>query len=476
MAGASRVVVVDLDMTLLRHDTLLEQLVRILFMPRLWVGLLRALSRGKASLKRYCAEHVLLDPESLTANSDVLSFVERERIAGSTIVLCTAADLQVATMLSEHLGIFDLVIATEGHVNLKGEAKAEALAARFPQGFIYLGDHHTDLAVWQRSQGIGLVGAKAATADKAKLLGKPIVAEFVRATDRSRARVWLESLRVHHWSKNVLIFVPLVLAHVWFDLALVGQVAIGFLLLLAVSSASYFVNDLADLDADRKHATKRNRPIASGAIPLEQAIAFPAVVIPFAVVAAFLLDIEFGMALTAYLGITLAYSFGLKRVPLLDTFTIGVLFTMRLVMGSAFLAATTPVWLLTFSMFFFFSLATAKRHVEIVRAQKFGGDSLKSRGYTPEDAPLTLTFGISAALGSLVILTLYMVDEAFVVVGYARPAFLWVITLFLAIWIGRVWLLTHRGKMNDDPVAFAVRDRVSQLLALLMGACFLLAL
>lgn len=472
----ARTVVVDMDMTLLEHDSLHEQLVRLVFMPWLWLGLARAFMAGKTAVKAFCAQHVVLDPATLRACGEVLAFIERERRAGSRIVLCTAADRRTAQLLTDHLGLFDEVIATEGGTNLKGEAKAAALAARFPGGFVYAGDHSADLAVWARSEGMVLVGVKDQTARKARALGKPVVAELRPAASAARRRrAWIDSLRPHHWSKNVLIFVPLVLAHEWANPFLLGKVAVGFLLLLAVTSASYFVNDLADLDADRQHATKRFRPIASGAIPLAQAAAFPVLAIPPALMAALALNLTFGFALAAYLAITLAYSFGLKRIPLLDTFVIGVLFTMRIVMGAAFVAADLPVWLLTFSMFFFFSLAVAKRHVEIVRARTVGGDSLRARGYTPDDWPLTLVIGIASAIGSLIILTLYMVDEAFRVVGYSRPAFLWATTLLLAVWVGRVWLLTHRGLMNDDPVAFALRDRPSRLLALLTGICFLIA-
>ncbi len=471
-----RVIVIDLDMTLLEHDTLHEQLARILFMPWLWLGLVRSALRGKAALKAYCADHVVLDPNALRTSEAVLDFVEREKSAGSRIVLCTAADIRVARLLASHLGLFDEVIATEKATNLKGNAKASALAARFPGGFIYAGDHVADLAVWAKADGIVLVGVTASTARRARELGKPIVAELERASSKmARSRAWIRSMRPHHWSKNLIMFTPVVLSHEWTDFGLLAQVGTGFLLLLAVTSASYFVNDIADLDADRVHASKRFRSIASGAIALPHAVAFPAIVLPVAVLGGFALNTNFGTALAAYLVLTLAYSFGLKRVPLLDTFIIGVLFTARVVMGATFVSTGLPVWLLTFSMFFFFSLATAKRHVEIVRARTVGGDSLRSRGYAPDDWPLTLAMGVTSGIGSLIILTLYMVDEAFRNVGYTRPIFLWAITLLLAIWIGRIWLLTHRGKMNDDPVAFALRDRSSQALALLVGICFLIA-
>ena len=472
-----RVIVVDLDLTLVLHDTLHEQLVRLLFRPAMLPGLLRAAFGGKVAVKAYCAEHVVLDAETLRTCGEVLAFLERERANGSHIVLCTAADRRVAETLAASLGIIDEVIATEQDMNMKGAAKARVLAERFPAGFVYAGDHAVDLAVWKKADGIVLVGASAKTSRRARALGKPIIGELrMQAKRPSVLGIWLRALRVHHWSKNVLVFVPIVLAHAWLDFTILSKVLMAFGLLLAITSASYFINDLADLDADRQHASKRHRPIASGQLSLFQAVLFPAITIPLALAAAALLDPLFCAVLFAYLTITLAYSFGLKRMPLLDTFIIAILFTMRLVMGSTFLGQALPVWLVTFSMFIFFSLATAKRHAEIMRARTTGSDNLKSRGYRPDDWPLTLALGVSAGLGSLIILVLYMVDEAFRVVGYTRPAFLWVITLFLAVWIGRIWLLTQRGQMNDDPVTFALRDRVSQAIAIAIAACFVIAL
>jgi 4-hydroxybenzoate polyprenyltransferase len=287
--------------------------------------------------------------------------------------------------------------------------------------------------------------------------------------------VWGRALRMHQSAKNVLIFVPLLLAHEWSNFRLVGETIAGFLLLLVVTSSSYLVNDLADLESDRRHATKRHRPIASGVLPLAHAAVFPALMVPAALVLAFLLNLWFGAALLAYLALTTAYSFGLKRVPVFDVFVVAVLFTSRLAMGAAFVGQVLPIWLITFAMFFFFSLAMAKRHTEVLRAGQHNG-SLKARGYEPDDWPLTLNLGVSSGLGSLIILVLYIFNGGFRSVGYSRPDFLWPVVLCVAVWIGRVWLLTHRGRMNDDPVVFALRDRPSWAVAALVVLCYALAL
>jgi len=473
-----RVIAVDLDHTLIKSDTLHEQLVRFVFQkPHLLPQLVSALLQGKVAFKAFCADTIVLDPENLHACADILAYLREEKERGSYVVLCTAADQRVAQVVADHLGIFDEVIGTVDAGNLKGETKAETLAKRFPGGFIYAGDHAADLAVWMKAQGIILVGASASVARRARALGKPVLAEFrPRSQAPSRLRVWARALRVHHWSKNVLMLVPLILAHKWDDSGLILRTLFGFVLLLLMTSSTYLINDLADLDADRGHPTKRRRPIASGSLPLMHAMVFPVVVIPLVLIAAVLLSPAFAVALATYLAVTLGYSFGLKRIPLLDTFIIGVLFTLRLVMGVALLGGTMPIWLITFSMFFFFSLATAKRYAEIVQVRATAGGSLKARGYEVDDWPIALAFGVGAGLGSLVILVLYMVDEAFRVVGYSRPEYLWGVTLLVAVWIGRIWLLTHRGKMHDDPVSFALTDGPSRGIAVLIALLFFIAL
>ncbi len=473
----SRVLAVDLDHTFVETDTLYEQIARLLLQrPLLVPRLIRAAAKGKASLKRFCAENVDLNIEGMISQ-EFRSYLEEEKQNGAYLVLSTAAHQQTARRVVDGLDLFDQIVATTDDRNLKGKAKADELVRLFPQGFVYAGDHASDLAVWERSSGIVLVNTSDAVGRRARALGKPIIAEFSAPKGRPNAlHVWARALRVHHWSKNVVMFIPLLLAHQWSNVSLLLQTCIGFILLLMATSSTYLINDLADLDADRAHATKRHRPLASGTLPILHALMFAAVVLPVVLVAAWFLSFNFAAALAAYVVLTLGYSFGFKRVPLLDTFLIGVLFTVRLLMGATMIQTTLPVWLVTFSLFFFFSLATAKRHAEVIRARTRGGASLESRGYEVDDWPLTLILGVSTGIASLVILVLYMVDEAFRVVGYTRPEFLWFVSVLVSIWVGRIWLLTHRGKMHDDPVTFALRDRSSQVIAFLAAVCFAIAL
>ena len=467
-------VVVDLDHTLVMTDTLHEQAVAAIFTRP--AGFLRAvvqLYKGRASLKSALVHEVDVSEIVLPIREDLVKWLHDQANLGRKIHLCSAASQSVVDVVAARLGIFETAIGS-GDVNLKGKAKAEHLVKTFPDGFVYVGDHRADLLVWEKSSGIVLAGVSSAVGSAARSLNKPIEAVFTNSPLGVKGLI--KALRVHHWSKNVLMFLPLILGHKWFDGPLLVNTLLGFLCLLMVTSSTYLINDMADLSADRQHWSKRNRALASGRLPIKTGIVLAAVFLCTGLVTAFLLSPMFLLALLAYLALTLAYSFGLKRIPLLDVLVIGVLFTTRLIMGIAFIPEPNPAWLLTFSLFFFFSLAVAKRHTELVRAAISGTHSLKSRGYLVEDAPLTLTLGIASAIAALLVLVLFIVEEMLPGEMYAHPQMLGGMPIVLSIWIGRIWLLAHRGQMNDDPVSFALRDRASIGLGLLVTVIFMLAL
>jgi 4-hydroxybenzoate polyprenyltransferase len=174
--------------------------------------------------------------------------------------------------------------------------------------------------------------------------------------------------------------------------------------------------------------------------------------------------------------VTLGYSLGWKRIPLFDAFIIALLFTIRILIGVAAGPLAPSAWLLTFSMVFFFSLALAKRHTEILRAEEHKLNCVEGRGYELSDASLTMAFGISASMASIVIVVIYLVEEIFARRVYASPQWLWVAPITIFLFSCRIWVLSHRGKMRDDPVAFALRDRVSWALGLCVAVAVMLAL
>ena len=467
-------IVVDLDGTLVLSDTLHETAAIALFRNPL--GLARSLStlsKGRHALKAALAKEVDVTEEILPLREDLVKWLREKAEEGHELHLCSAADQTIVDKVSQRVGIFASATGS-ALTNLKGKAKAQYLSERFPDGFIYAGDHAVDMPVWQASEGIVLAGVKEQVARRAKALGKPVLKEF--HSPSLTPKEFMKAIRVHHWTKNVLMFVPLILAHEWSNVSTIVQTLLAFCCLLGVTSATYLLNDIADLNADRQHWSKRSRALASGRLSIRSGFIIAGCLLLGGFAVAIMLSLKFAVALLAYLLITGSYSLGLKRVPLLDTLIIGVLFTTRLIMGTTLLENQRPAWLLTFALFFFFSLATAKRHTEIVRAASSGAASLKSRGYELEDAALTLALGVGAAIASLVVFMIFVLQELTPGFAYSRPELLSGISVMLSIWLGRIWLLSHRGQMNDDPVSFAIRDRVSIGLGIVVGLLFLVAL
>ena len=456
---------VDLDLTLLLTDSLWEQFVALIFnRPRALFAALVALLHGPARFKARLSQLYALDPASLPYRQDFLHYLKQQKASGRSLHLVTAADMSIARSVAAHVGLFDTVEASDAGVNLKGRRKAERLLETFPDGFAYAGDADADLAVWAHARTIVLVGATPAVAGRARALGKPVVAEC--PSPKPRRRTWRKALRLHQWAKNILVFAPLILAHVYRNLHDDILCVAIFVAMGLVASSTYLINDLADLAADRIHHKKRSRPLASGALPITQGLV--------AVVALFAAGFGLGYAVSpllavglgAYALLTLSYSFVLKRLALLDVVALGLLYTLRIVIGAVVIGVSLSVWLLTFSMFFFFSISLAKRYAEIFAlGSRDASLSIAGRGYKTADGPAVLALGVSSSMASVLIIVLYLTQEAFPSGIYHHPNWLWAAPMILMIWASRVWLLAGRGELDEDPVAFAIRDRYSWVLA-----------
>jgi 4-hydroxybenzoate polyprenyltransferase len=306
---------------------------------------------------------------------------------------------------------------------------------------------------------------------------RPLPAESSSTSEKaiSLNLLWLRAIRVHQWSKNTLLFVPLFVGHVFSARAVLTS-ALGFVLLSLMSSATYILNDLADLEADRAHPTKRLRPFASGRLKVAHGLIAASMMMIAALVGAYLLPPAFAASMVAYLIVTIAYSYRLKRVPLLDVFIIGVLFTLRIVMGAEVLGIAHSPWLLSFALAFFLSLALAKRHAEVMAAAANHAEEIAGRGYRGADWPITLAFGVGVGLVSVVIMLLYMANDAAPSGFYHQIGWLYAIPALLTIWLMRIWLLSHRTDLHDDPVVFALRDPASLGLGVAVVILFYLAL
>jgi len=351
------------------------------------------------------------------------------------------------------------VHGSDGAVNLKGESKAGFLAGLLGKGnFDYMGDSSSDLPVWQAARAAYIVGSQRLAQKAARTT--PVV-RFFESSSPSFV-TWLRSLRVLHWIKNLLVFLPVLLAHRT-DMVAWRNSLFGFLLFGGCASGLYILNDLLDLHSDRLHPSKNRRPFAAGEFPLWVGVIESTLLIGSTLLISFFVDLRFAATLLAYAVLTIAYSWKLKKIPLLDVFILSSFYTIRIWAGGFIASTAVSEWLTAFSLFFFLSLAMAKRHSELQSASRLVEEGNSGRGYVLSDRELIAMFGIAGSFASVVILCLYARSPE-VSVLYRNPGhLLWLCPLVL-YWLSRVWLLAGRGELDDDPVLFAVRDRTSWIL------------
>ncbi|MSZ77069.1 MAG: UbiA family prenyltransferase, partial [Actinobacteria bacterium] len=409
--------------------------------------------------------------EHLAYHPELLTWLRQEKARGRTLVLASACAEGAAQAVADHLGIFDLVLASDATTNLSSEAKADALVARFgEQGFEYVGNHRHDLAVWRRAAVAHVVGG-----DRALLAKATSTTRAGHSFDRphDRARAWVRALRPHQWTKNSLIFVPLLSAHRISELDSVVAAVLAFVSFNLAASSVYLLNDIADVENDRDHPTKRTRPFAAGTASLLAGwVAWPLLAL-----AALGLGLAVSPLLSAvlvvYLVVTTAYSLALKRKPLIDVLTLAVLYTIRIVAGAAAVQVTLSTWLLSFSCFFFLSLALVKRVSELYRTRLTNSTAV-GRGYRADDLELLSSYGVTTSVASVLVFTLFISDEATAKL-YDTPGLLWFSVPLILAWLMRIWLLAHRGEMNEDPILYAIRDRVSICAGIAVVLIFLAA-
>ena len=471
MDGA-RVLVVDLDGTVVRSDLLFESFWAA--MARDWRTPLRAgmalLRGGRAGLKDRLASDGPVDPGSLPYDEGVLEHVRRWRAAGGRTALVTASSQVLAQKVADHLDLFDEVHGSRGTRNLKGAHKAAFLTGRFGRGgFDYIGDAEADLPVWQAAHHAISVTPHQALRRRldALMADRPGSVTHLPAAPVTRS-AYLRALRPHQWLKNALVFVPMLAAHQLTG-ATLGQSVLAFAVFSLVASSVYLLNDLLDLAADRAHPRKRRRPLASGALPLAQGTALA----PLLLVAGLALALPLGWAfvgvMAVYYAATLAYSLTLKRKVIIDICVLAGLYTLRIVAGGTATGIELSVWLLAFSIFFFFAMAAVKRQAELVDGEAAGTARVHGRGYRVSDLPLVSMMAIASGYLSVLVMALYIYAPE-VRDLYGRPEALWGICLVLLYWVSRMVMVTHRGMMHDDPIVYAVRDRISLVCLALIAA------
>lgn len=458
---------VDLDGTLLRTDTLWETVIAHL-KAHPWHGLLLPfwLLGGKARFKERVAKGVRLDCASLPYTADLVEFLKEEHSHRRKLVLVSGCDHSVGAQVAEHVGLFSEVLCSDGKTNLKGPHKAALLTQRFGRGgFDYAGNEKADLPVWAAARGKLVVNAPQGLRDDFRKAGAD---GQIFSAQANRFRAFVRALRCHQWSKNVLVFVPLVAAHAYSNWSAISGAVLMFVAWCLAASGIYVSNDLLDLEADRRHPTKKLRPFASGDLPLWVGMALAPALLALGLGIAATISGACAAALGLYVGSAFAYSYFLKKRPLVDVFTLAFFFTIRVVGGGLASGYPVSMWLLAFTSFLFLGLAFLKRCSELVCIQGLGRRHLGSRGYGVVDLPVLQMFGVASAFVAITVLGLY-VNSAVAEAQYDWPAALWAAGPCLLLWLCRLWLATARGEMLDDPIVYSMRDWVSWL----AGACVL---
>ena len=459
--------IVDLDGSLLRTDTLHELIAASLGRPRVLFGAVRQLlTHGRAGLKRYLANNASLDIDLLPVNERVLEFVRAEHATGRTVHLATGADAIIAEAITRRFPEFSRSFASDGEANLTSSNKAELLEREFgAAGFDYIGNSAKDRAVWQRADRAYLASDRPMNRPPGWSRGVEFAGLLTEA-GQPGWRVWLKELRIHQSVKNFLIFLPTIAAHV-FEMQTLLLLLGGFVSFTLMASSVYLLNDLLDLRSDRLHTRKFQRPIAAGRIlpvhALAASIGLAVVALAFAVA----IGVAFALVLVSYAVITCLYSFWLKRVTLVDVIVLALLYMVRILAGS--------FWFTAVVLFLFISLALVKRYTELSRSVALDGShSLHGRGYTRADAAVILSLGIATGMAVLLLMSIYLQSDAVTLI-YPSGVFLWLVIPALFYWIANMWIQAGRGAMHDDPIVFAFKNPASLASAAIIALLFVVA-
>lgn len=464
--------IVDLDGTLVRTDTLWESLFTLAKeRPLDLLGASLALGAGRAAFKARIADLVEPDVTGIPLNAQLIDWLRDQAAAGRQLVLATATDSKIARLIADRVGLFNEVLASDGQRNLKGPSKAAVLVERFGRGgFDYVGDSRADLPVWSAARRAIVVGGTGL----AKAAARVVEVERVFAPP-PRLPVLRRALRLHQWAKNVLVFLPLLAAHQVSDGPSLVAAALSFLAFGLTASAVYLLNDLLDLGADRRHPTKCRRPFAAGDLPLAWGLLLtPLLLLGATAISLLWLPPAFGSVLAGYFLLTSAYSLDFKRRPILDVMTLASLYTIRVIAGGAAVNIWPSFWLLALSLFVFLSLALVKRYAELDGLRQRGELTSVGRGWHVDDLHLVGSLGAASGIAAVLVLALY-IDSETARRLYQLPEALWLLTPIVLYWVSHIWFKTHRGEMHEDPVVFAFRDRVSLGLGFLAGCVVLLA-
>jgi 4-hydroxybenzoate polyprenyltransferase len=460
---------VDLDGTLTGTNLFLESLfVLAKAKPLLLLLLPIWFAQGLARLKRRLADRFRPDIRTLPYDREFIAYLQAQKRAGRTLILVTGADESLAHAVAAELGLFDRVIASDGITNLNGRAKRDRLLAEFgDKGFDYAGHDRCDRVVWAIARKAILVRPSARLSDAQSKIS---VIERLFPRHEPKASVYMQALRLHHWTKNALVFVPLIFFHRLFDIAALAQAVLAFLAFSLCASSIYLLNDLTDLPEDRRHPHKRHRMLASGQLAVGRAVAL----IPLLLSGAFIISLTqpplFLGILAVYCGLMVVYCLRLRAIAMIDALAIAAGYTLRVAGGSAAAGLEISAWMVVSVTLFFFGLTLLKRYAELMTMQRLPNAAARARGYPVRDRSRIALFGCSSNYLALLIYAFHVRTELLASPWHEAVWFIWVL---LSYWVAHIWLMAGQGRIVADPVAFTLRDRGSQIVGVLFAIAVL---
>ncbi|MEM7682652.1 MAG: UbiA family prenyltransferase [Planctomycetota bacterium] len=470
--------VVDLDYSLVACDTFWDGLTAGLkAKPLLALRALAWLPGGRARVKQGLAVHAPLDAAKLPYRTEVLDLIQQAKNNHRPVWLATGANAAVAHAVAEHLPHFDRVIASSGSTNRTGSRKLDAIRQALQEdhlgpAFDYVGDAHVDQALWEQNATPYVVAPRQAVAKRFAQF--PTGVTLGAPHTESLAAAFLRAARPQQWTKNLLLLVPMLVGQHLDDWRLLN-IVLAIAAFCMAASGVYLANDLFDMASDRKHPTKRRRPLASGALPPQAAaLGAPALLLASILLAALALPGIFVATLAIYIACTTAYTVSIKGRLVLDAVWLAGLYTLRVIAGGMAVLVVPSAWLLALSMFGFLSLAFSKRCLELGLLEKQGHAEAHGRGYQVADKPVVLALGAAAGYAAILVFALYVNSKASLAL-YQTPELLWLVCPLMAFWFSRLWVLANRAQISDDPLQFAVADRMTWLVLILAAGVVLAA-
>ncbi len=466
---------VDLDGTLITGDTLHQSVILLIKRYPLKIfSLFCWITKGRAFLKYKVAQLIIPEPSLLQYKKDVIGYINKEKNNGRDVYLLSAANKKIAESVAGYLGIFKKVYGSTAKINLLGKEKLKRIRNIVGNNqFEYMGDSKNDIPIWSAT-------SSGAAIDPNRGLKKRIRKfDNIKMINTMKKKAIFKSIikeiRIHQWAKNLLLFLPIIMAHQFTETKIVISVFWAFISFSFCASAMYVLNDLLDIETDIAHPSKQHRPLASGemSIKLGVFLIIGLIIISFSIVVS-TLSTSFLIILIIYIMLTTAYSFILKQIMLIDVIVLGGLYTLRIGAGSVASGVGVSSWLLVFSMFFFLSLAFMKRYADLILMRENNKGKIAGRDYHLEDLDLVQKSGITSGFVAMLVLALY-INSAHVIGLYKSPILIWFTVPVLLYWLMRMWMVTNRGKMTEDPIIFALRDKITYISMFIIVVIMLLA-